>query len=177
MGKARRISLLVGAAFTILLALILLFLPDKGYLIVALILAGVLMVRGIQRVVYYFRMARNMVGGHGLLYSGILMFDVGIFVFSLADIPVVYVMFYLIGMHAANGAIAVLRALEQKKIDDPSWRLQLIGGVINLVIALVCLIFIRSGRVAIYIYSIGLIVSAIGRVVTAFRKTAVIYIA
>ena len=49
--------------------------------------------------------------------------------------------------------------------------------IISVLIALSCLTQIRSGAVASYIYAIGLIVSAIGRIAQAFRKTAIVHIA
>ena len=177
MGKTRRVLLVIGAVLMVLLAVFLLYIPEKAYLIVAGILAVSMMARGIARVIYYFRMARNMVGGHSLLYTGILMFDVGLFVYLLTDVSPVYIMLYLIGMHASTGGIGVMRALEKKKLDDPSWKWQLITGLVNVAIALLCLIFIRSGKACIIIYSFGLIVSAISQVITAFRKTAIVYIA
>ena len=177
MGKTRRIITVIGAVLTIALAILLLLLPHDGYKIVAGVLALSLMVKGIARVVYYFGMARNMVDGHSLLYTGILLFDVGLFAFTLSDIPLIYVMFYLISLHAVNGGIGVVRAMEKKNLDDPTWLRQMIAGVFGLAIALICFVFIRSGVVAIYIYSFGLIVNAIGRIATAFRRTAIVHIA
>ncbi len=177
MGKLRRIFLIISAAAMVLFALVLLFFPGKSYLIVATVLAFTMMIRGILKVIYYFRMVRNMVGGHWQLYSGILLFDVGLFVISLSDVSPVYIMFYLIAMYATGGGIGVMRALEKKKMDDPTWKRQLIAGLIQVVISLLCLIFIRSAKLCTIIYSFGLIVAAVDRVIQAFRKTAIVHIA
>ena len=57
-----------------------------------------------------------------------------------------------------------------------SWRLRLLHGVVDLLQALLCLIFIGSVQLAVYIYVAGLIYSAIFRIITAFRRTAIVYI-
>ncbi len=177
MGKGRRIAMIAGGVLLILCAILLLYLPDRGYIFVALILAVSIIVRGVGRIIYYFRMARNMVDSHMQLFTGILMVDVGLFILTLTDIPLIYVMFYLIGIHALSGGISVLRALEMRRMEDPSWRWQLAGGIISIVTALLCMIFIQSGSVAILVYSISLIITAINRIITAFRRTSIVYVA
>ena len=66
--------------------------------------------------------------------------------------------------------------LEARRYEAQHWRLKLINGIVNILLALSCLIFIRSMRVAVYVYCIGLCYSACMRIISAFRKNAIVYI-
>ena len=49
-------------------------------------------------------------------------------------------------------------------------------GIVNLVLALACLVFIRRSHTALIIYSLGLMYSAVVRLFDAFGKTAFVVI-
>ena len=83
---------------------------------------------------------------------------------------------YLIAVHAFSGFVDVTRALEAKRLSAPSWKLNFSTGVVNIILAVLCIVFLRLESIAVYIYSAGLIWSAIARIITSFRKTAVVYI-
>ena len=117
-----------------------------------------------------------MVGGDQIFVRGLIMFDFGSFTATLTNLSQIYVMGYLIGAHAFSGMIDVMRALEAKKLASPSWKLTFSTGIVNIILAVVCLVFLRSTSTAVYIYSAGLIYSSIIRIISSFRKTAVVYI-
>ena len=152
-----------------------LLLPDMGPVIVMLLLCVSLFAYGIRTLWYYFTMARHMVGGRLHLYLGVIVIDLGLVTLALSNIPQMYIMLYLLILYVFSGAVSILRALESKK-NGAHWKWKLTYGIINLLIAAACGVFIRSGQVMVYIYCIGLVYSAVTRIIGAFRRTAVVYI-
>ncbi len=144
--------------------------------IIMLLLALSLTISGIRMLVYYFTMARHMVGGDQILIRGLILFDLGTFTGTLTNISQVYIMGYLVGIHAFSGIVDVMKVLEAKRLDSHSWKLNLSTGIVNIILAVTCIVFLRSERIAVYIYSTGLIYSALIRIITSFRKIAVVYI-
>ncbi len=176
MTKLQRVKgVAVGLIMLILGTSMALIGADAAFLIMGL-LALTLNIKGIKMLIYYFNMARHMVGGDQILVRGLILFDLGTFTATLTQFPQLYIMGYLLTVHAFSGIIDVMRALEAKHFDSPSWKLNLSTGVINIIIGLSCVVFINSMSTAVYIYSAGIIYSAIIRIVTSFRKTAVVYI-
>jgi uncharacterized membrane protein HdeD (DUF308 family) len=84
-------------------------------------------------------------------------------------------MLYLAGLHGFSGFIDIMRAIESKKMNA-SWKLNISHGIINVLIALLCLVFLKTVWVATLCYSLGLIYSGIIRIIQAFRRTAIVYI-
>ncbi len=161
----------------IVMSLLLLVMGEDGFSIVALILCISLLIYGIRELIYFFTMARHMVGGRRSLYLGVLIIDIAIFSLSLSDDSPLYIMIYLIVIHAVSGVIDILRALEPKKIGSKAYKWQLFTGIINLLIAIACAVFIRSMLVCVYIYAAGLLYSAIVQIVRVFVKNPALYIA
>ncbi|MBR3509908.1 MAG: hypothetical protein IKO03_14190 [Lachnospiraceae bacterium] len=149
---------------------------DEIYMAIVAILALGLAIEGIKDVVFYFMMARHMVGGKMILIQGVIILDFGLFTASLTDVPKIYILLYLIGIHAFSGVVEVLRAMEAKRAVEGPWKLKFSHGLVNFALAIACLIFIRNSNTALLIYSIGLIYSAIINILTAFRKTTFILI-
>ena len=168
-------NVLIGIAI-ILGALILIAFPEDGIIITASILSLSLFIYGIKTLIYYVTMARHMVGGRIMLYLAVVVLDLGMFTMMLTNIPKIYIVLYLVVVYAFAGVVSILRALEAKRYQAPMWKLSLISGIINVVIAILCIIFMRSTNMIVYLYCAGLIYSAIVRIVTAFRKTAIVYI-
>lgn len=154
-----------------------LFPSDEAYMIVVGILSLGLAIAGIKDIVYYFTMARHMVGGKMILIQGVIILDFAIVTGSLTDVPKIYILLYLIGVHAFSGVIEILRAMEARREVDGPWKMKFYHGVVNLTLATACLIFIRQSNTALIIYSIGLMYSAIVRLFDAFRKTTFVVIA
>ena len=176
MSGGQRIKNLLIGILIILGAVILIAFPEEGIIITASILSLSLFVYGIKTLIYYITMTRHMVGGRIMLYLAVVVLDLGMFTMMLTNIPKMYIALYLVVVYAFSGAIDILRALEAKKYQAPSWRFSLISGIISVVIAILCIVFIGSTNMIVYLYSAGLIYSAIARIVTAFRKTAIVYI-
>ena len=176
MSGGQRIKNVLIGILIILGAVILIAFPEEGIIITASILSLSLFVYGIKTLIYYITMTRHMVGGRIMLYLAVVVLDLGMFTMMLTNIPKMYIALYLVVVYAFSGAIDILRALEAKKYQAPSWRFSLISGIISVVIAILCIVFIGSTNMIVYLYSAGLIYSAIVRIITAFRKTAIVYI-
>lgn len=176
MSSGQRIKNVLIGILIILGAVILIAFPEEGLIITASILSLSLFFYGIKTLIYYITMARHMVGGRIMLYLAVVVLDLGMFTMMLTNIPKMYIALYLVVVYAFSAAIDILRALEAKKYQAPSWRFSLISGVINAVVAVLCIVFIGSTNMIVYLYCAGLIYSAIIRIVTAFRKTAIVYI-
>ena len=160
----------------IIAALLFLGAPKKALPVVTGVLALMLLAYGIKLFIYYFTLARHMTGGLSVLFRAAVFFDIGLFAFNLPDFPLIYVMIYLAAIHGFTGAVNVLKALEAKKLEAPSWKLNFFHGLMNILIAALCLVYSSSIRTAVLIYSLGLLNSGVVRIIRAFRKTASIYV-
>lgn len=176
MNIAQRILSIVIAAMLVFSAIIVLTLPEFGYLPVVFLLAASLGLAGVRSLIYYFTMARHMVGGRMSLYIAVLTLDLAAFSLAMADAAPVYIVLYLFATHLFSGGIDIMRALEAKKYKAKSWRFRLASGIVNIAVGFACIVFIKHMEVAIWIYALGLIYSAVQRVISAFRRTSVVYI-
>ena len=177
MSSSQRIRAVISGLLMTLMSIILFLLRQDGLIIVAVILAVSLTVYGVRMLIYYIFMARHMVSGRMALYVGLIVTDFGIFLLSISDIPKIYIALYLLAVYAFTGVIDVLRGLEIKKMGSSSWRLNVISGAINIIIAVLCVAMIKSTTMIVYLYSIGLLYSAVTKIIAAFRRTAIVYIA
>ena len=159
----------------ILFGILLFVSPDDSYVLVISILSLTFALMGFRNLVYYFTMARFMVNGRLILFKGVILLDFGLLSASLIDMPKISLIIYLVVIHAFSGLIEILRAMEAKGYGA-SWKLKLSHGIVDILLALCCLVFIRMANMAIYIYAAGLIYSASIRIITAFRRTALVYI-
>lgn len=150
--------------------------PKEAYGLVIAFMAIGFLVSGIATLSYYFTMAKYMVGGKIVLYRGVLLFDFAIFTGALADVPRFYVLIYLAVIHMFSGLVEVLRSSEARGNGGKSWGLKLIHGLINITVAICCIVFARKTNTAVYIYSGGILYSGIIRIIQAFRKTSFVYI-
>ncbi len=150
--------------------------PDDGYMFIIALISIYFTVKGIGTLYYYFTMARFMVGGRSSLYTGIIMFDLGMLTGSLTDVPHYYILVYLIALHAFNGAVEILRVQEARRSGATSWKLKMTHGIVDIIMALICVIFLKRLNVAVIVYSTGLVYSAIMRIASACRRTKFIYI-
>ena len=161
---------------SIAVAIYMLIKPQDGYIVMLYLIFFGLAFRGIKELVYFFTMARFMVGGRFSLYKGVFLLDVGLFTGSLIDIPKTYVMIYLVIINAFAGLVEILRVFETRRYGSKSWKLKFSHGVLNILLAVFCILFINHQRTVIMVYAIGVIYSAIIRIISAFRKTAFIFI-
>lgn len=176
MTKVKRITSFLSGLIIILFSILLFLDPRGSYSIIILVLALTLFIRGIRLFVYYFSMARHMVGGRTILYQAVIVLDIGIFTLSLTNVPLIYFILYLVMIHGISGVIDMLRALEVKRNESQSWKLNFCSGIINVLMAALCLVFIKSVLTAVMIYAAGLFYSGLIRIIQSFRKTAIVYI-
>jgi len=176
MTKLQRIENIALGIFAILLSVVMIRLPNEGFYIAALILCLTLLTMGVRSLLYYFTMARHMVGGKAVLFRGVIVLDLAFFTLTLNDIPRIYLILYLLSYHAFFGVVDVLRALEARQFEAPGWKLNMGYGLVNIGIAVACGFFIRSVEMIVYVYAVGLIYSGVERIITSFRRTAVVYI-
>ena len=177
MTLAKRIRDVVLGVVMVLVAIAMIAVPEFGFPLIIVILCVTLTVAGVRRLIFYARMARHMVGGIRIFYTGILLLDAGLFTFTLTNIPHFYVMLYLIFINGLTGVIGLLRALEDRRQGMRSWKIRMIYGAVNVLFALACLLNIHSETLAVYIYGASLLYAAVMRIITAFRKTDIVYIA
>lgn len=176
MSTGRKILNLATALVMIASSVILLAVPDIGGVIVVILLFAAFLIYGIRRLIYYFTMARHMVGGRSMLYMSIVIIDAAFFTFTVFNSASLVIMIYLIFLYAVSGVFEILRALEAKRMETPSWKRTMFFAVGNLVIAVLCGVFIRQEQIAVLIFSAGLIYSAVLKILDVFRKTDVLYI-
>ena len=149
--------------------------PEVGHVVIVFVIGFGLILKGIKYLYFYFKMAKYMVGGKGIFYYGIIYLNLGIFTSTLFDIQHIYIMIYLLGMYLFWGFISIMRALEMKKMES-HWKMKMIEGVGYFVIAVLGIVFINSVMAASIIYCVGLMYSAVMRIIANFRQTAIVYI-
>ena len=176
MSKFRRIRTFLGGLFTILLAIFMICVPAAGAPLISLILGITFGGQGITTLLYYFSMAIYMVDGKQILYKGLMLFSMGIFMLVLTQVPTFYIMIYLIICHAFTGLVDLLNALESRKMKVASWPYGFIRGLFGILFSLVCLLFIDSTNIMVYLYSATLILRSLSSMITATRRTAMVYI-
>lgn len=176
MSGIRRLSKLIYAIFMLIGSVLLLVYPKEGYFFVVLIIDITLLIYGIRMLIYYFALARYMVGGIMTFYKSIIVLDFGMFMFNLDETPYKLVMLYLAVVMIFNAIITILGALDSKRLDVPGWSRRLAYGVVKMVLALGCLFLWNNMEVVTYVYSIALIHTALYNIATALKKSAMVYI-
>lgn len=134
--------------------------------------------RGLRALFYYLTMARYVVGGKNVLYRSFIWLDLGVLAGSLASHPTIYIAFYLALLHVFSGIVSVFRANEARGYGA-QWRLKMAYGVTNILLAAAIVVgstVFGQPLVTIYIYGAGLMYSAVLRIVSAFKRTDIVYI-
>ncbi len=175
MTKMRRIGSIITGLIMIAAGFMMAADARNVYQLLIAILGISLLISGIRSLVYYVSMARHMVGGRVALYRAVIILDMGMFTLTLTDLPLFCVVLYLAGLHGFSGVIDILRSLESRRLQAASWRLKFGSGVVNLVIAGICLYFTGDVKVAVIVYAIGLMYSGLYYIIRAFRKSAIAY--
>ena len=176
MTLGKRILKIITGLVMIGFAILLILIPDIAFPMIVGVLALTLVLYALRSIIFYFSMGRHMVGGTRLLIRGVIMLDLGLFAYSLYDVPRIYIVLYLLFIHLFAGVVDVLGALDAKKLEAGSWKLKMATGVINIVVGILCLVFIRSVTMLDYIYCSGLIITALSNIISAFKRTAVLYV-
>ena len=176
MSRGQRISSILYGIATIIAAILLLIYRSHAYEVIILVLGIGFTISGIRQLIYYFTMARYMVDGKGILYRGIILINFGVLTTSISNVPKIYILLYLAAINGFSGLVEILRANETRLYRGQAWRLKLTHGIINLTLAVICILFVRWQNTAVYIYSIGLIYSGLARIGSAFRRTTFMFI-
>ena len=87
MTKMQRTGSLLVSLTMIAFAVSLFAFPNEGLPIVAAVLSIALVIAGIRMFIYYFSMARHMVGGLTILCRAVILLDPGLFTATLNNIP------------------------------------------------------------------------------------------
>lgn len=179
MTKTRRVINIIEGVIIFIFGVILVAFPTESVDSVLALIGLGMSLRGIRALLYYFSMAKHMVGGRSVLYRGMIFLDAGILTSTLADAPALSVIVYIAIITAFAGVVSILRARESRSVGSPRWKGIMILGVANIVMAvsvIVCGFVLRVPDAAVYVYAIGLFSSAIGKILSAFRRTAIVYI-
>lgn len=150
--------------------------PDVGYGLATIILGCVLLFNGLKQMIYYLSMGIHMVGGKMILYRALITLDLGAFTLAIQGTGQRYIMIYFVMYYIFGGIISIFRALEARGFDAGSWKWNLLSGIYDIVLAFICLIHNNSEHIMLEILCLGLVISALTRIVMAFRKSAIIYI-
>lgn len=176
MNRFTRICHVLTGIFTILISMMMLMVPDLGYVLATCILGMVLIISGIRQLIYFFSMGIHMVGGKIILYRALITLDIGSFTISIHGTGQRYVLFYLTVYYLFAGVISIFRAVESRKLEAGSWKMKLMGGLFHMMIAAVCLVNNNSESVMLDVLCFALVISAVTRIMMAFKKSAIIYI-
>lgn len=179
MSKFQHIKSFVTGVFLLLLAAFIALAPQSTFDFVYLIISLMMLVYGLRLLIYYFRMARHMVGGKIILYQSIIVLDAAMFTLTLATASDYIVLAYLLAIYAFAGAIDILRAFEAKKNDSPVWKKKIVIGFLEMGLAIAMIVLglvFRNTDFLVYGFAISLASSGILRIYDAFRKTAIVYI-
>ncbi len=176
MDSARRIYNFITGLLMVFLSGIMIYDRAEGYLAVLFCLECSLFLYGIRQIWYYLTMARHMVGGILVFYRGLFFLDAGVFTLNLDDVPRIYAMIYLLAGLAFSGIIDMLQANSARKLQSGHWKYQMFYGVVKVGFTVLSVFFINSVLMLTIIYSAGLLHAAVSRIVTAFRRTAIVYV-
>ena len=179
MTLMQRVGKILGALLMILGALFVLLTGENGFRLIALFLSAALVFQGLRSLLFYATMARHMVDGRISLYKGLILLDLGIFSFTVLDGAPVFIVLYILGINAFSGVVDILRALEARKLQSPSWRMNLAAGIVSIVFALAAGIsglVMKDMEVTTVIFVIGVLWSAAAKLISAFCRTAIVYI-
>ena len=176
MTKWQRIKAVFRGFITLLLAPLLLLDPEVGCILIIMVLGFSTALKGIGMLLYFLSMARHMVGGKLILYQGFILLDFGLFTLSIAQIPSRFIMLYLLLGYLFYGLVGILRAMEIRKEHIGSWRFRLLVAAGNLALGALCLAEFNSMQWAAGIYCMGVLWSALGRIVSACRPNQRVYV-
>lgn len=183
MSYFQRVKKIAASIFMLLVALLLILMAGEGYaeegfLTVVAIIILYQLFAGMSYLWYYLSMARHMVGGKKILTKSVLLLDLGFFTSSMFQMSSFVVVLYLLGFYAFSGVIDILRSLEAKR-NGISWKLKFGNGCIGILISIALVVsglFNNQMNILVYGYSLSLLYAALTRLISAFRKTKVVYI-
>jgi len=176
MTAGTRIRNIITALLMLLAVWVIITYEDGGYVLIMGIMSTSLLVGAFRRFVYFFTMARFMVGGTIELYKAIVLANFGLIVWNISYIPKGFIIVYLIVGLIFSGLVDVLRANESRCHGSIHWKIKFIRGLVIVLISVASLFFARESNIEVYLYCFGLVVSALSRIIESCRKTAIVYI-
>ena len=175
MTSLQRIVNLILSLLMIAGGVALLLVPQYGVFALAVILSLALLLYGIEKFVYYIRMAHHMAGGLSVLFIAIIALDVAVFAVTVVDNSKLAVALYLICYCAVAGVLSIARAVESKLFGSP-WIPNILQALVLLALAGLCVSFISSDEIIIWVFCLCLFYCAGERLVSVFKPTEIIYI-
>ncbi|MCR5024207.1 MAG: hypothetical protein K6A90_07755 [Lachnospiraceae bacterium] len=169
-------NIIVGLIMIVVAVIFIVDPSDDAYLFVIAVLTLGLLIRGLKDIIFYFTMARHMVGGKMILFQGVIVLDFALLTGSLSDVPKIYILLYLVVIHAFSGVVEILRAMEARRTVSGPWKMKFTHGIVDFLLAISCFIYIRQTYTVLIIYSIGLLYSAVMRIANSLRRTTFILI-
>ena len=176
MTTFQRIRSLITGLLMIALAVFMVFFTNDGYLVILIILSVSLTISAVGELFYYFTMARFMVGGKLSLYKGVIILDFAFFTWAITDLPNFYLILYLVSIHVFSALVDILRANEARINGAKNWMFKLGSGIFEIFIAIACIWNINNREVAVFLFSLGVIISGLVKVVNSFKRTTIVYI-
>ena len=176
MTKLQRARELLGGLLMLATGALVVYRPASGILLMILIIIVTTILKGLGSLTYYITMARHMVGGKLQLYKGIILLDIGMFFMTLDDVPIIYLMLYLLVANLISGVIEILGAREARQMEAGSWKMKTAIGAADVLFGLASIFCLGRPNLLVYIYATGLAYSAVLRIVSAIRRSAIVYI-
>lgn len=176
MSKTKRVWNIFVAFFTIFGALVLMLVPDLAFSLIAACVGLMLTLRGLKFLIYYVTHAQHMVGGKRLLLVGLILFDMGVFASLIYDQTQFLTIIYVIAIHIVWVVLRFARAVSNKGDGNPGWKIDLAQGIGNLIQVILCLVFINSIEIPVFIYCIGVIYTAVLKIIASCKRTAIVYV-
>ena len=175
MTKLQRIFNLILSLLLIAGGIMLALEPQVGVLVVASVMSVGLLLYGVEKLLYYVRMAHYMAGGLTILFLAIIALDVAVFAVTTISNPKFAVALYLICYCAVSGVLSIARAVESKLFGSPALPL-ILQALVCLGLVALCVVFINSDQAIIWVFCICLFYNAGVRLVSVFKPTEIIYI-
>ena len=172
----KRILHILIAVGLVIVAVLLFSLGPSGPEIIALIMGIAMIIYGIRCFIAYFSKFRYMIGGRSQLYYGILSLDLGLLMVVSFNQSMFLVLLYLLGIRLLTGGIDLGRAMEARKNGSP-WIIKMLAGIISVITVILGVIYFRDPKAVVMIFCIGLIISAVEHLITAFSKSKSVTIA
>ena len=176
MTKVRRVFKIIGAVMLIHIALFLMLIPQIALQLIAVMFSVILIFYGLKFILFYITHASHMVGGKWFLLFGLLLFDVGVFASLMQNQSKLLTIAYIAGAHLVGAILRLIRAVGNKKDNNPGWIIDCMQSIGNFIQVAVCIIFSQYVVVPVFIYCSGLIYSAILQIIQACKRTAIVYV-
>lgn len=176
MSKARRVLTILAALIAIEGSIAVMLMPDIAYKVLALGIGMTLVYYGIRYIIYYVTNAQHMVGGKWFMLIGIIMFDMGVFATAIFDRAQVITKIYIIAALLIAAVLGAIRTVGDRKDNNPRWKISLAQSIAGFIQVTLSVIFINENMIPLYLYCIYAIYTSVLMIISAFKKTAIVYV-